>query len=374
MKRVCAIFILILSTICFAKKAPVVDNSPNYRSYLVGDSKGKVFYQENSSTMYPLASVTKVMTILVTLDAIRNGEIGMDDEVTIDWEILTVRGSIIPMTNGEKITVRDLLKSAAIKSANNAAYALAKYVGKGSIENFVKKMNAKAKSLGLENELEFHTPAGLPDYMTKKPMDMGSAKGIYGMTLEALNYPEYLEIAKQKTAEIKDGTYKIKSTIKLLGKDGIYGLKTGYHRKAKFNITVLSNEDDANIVTVVMGGKTQKIRDQKVLELNKRFHSVYKGKEIVNKNIPILRIPVKNGYVKDAKIYGTEDYTEIVPKNSDITIVTERLKEIEAPMKEGESVGTYQVIINGKVVHEDKLVIKSDIDEKGAMDKVKEIF
>lgn len=373
MKKICIIFLL-ASTFCFAKKILVEDSIPDYRSYLVGDSKGRIFYQESANTMYPLASVTKIMTILVTLDAVRNGEIGMNDEVIIDNEILSVRGSTIPMENGEKITVKDLIKSAAIKSANNAAYALAKYVGKGNIENFVNKMNYKAEKLGLGNELEFHTPAGLPDYMTKKPMDMGSAKGIYGMTLEALKYPEYLEIAKQKTAEIKDGTCKIKSTIKLLGKEGIYGLKTGYHRKAKFNITVLSDEDNSNIVTIVMGGKTQKIRDKKVLELNEKFHNFYKGKEIVNKNIPIIRIPVKNSYVKDAKVYGTKDYIEIVPKNSEVTIVTERLKEIEAPMKEGESVGTYEVIVNGKIVYEDKLILKNDIEKKGTLEKVKEIF
>lgn len=371
MKKVIFIVLFIVSTLSFGKNQ---DDIPNYRSYLVGDSNGKIYYQENATTMYPLASVTKVMTILVTLDEIRKGNIGINDEVTIDWEILSVGGSIIPMENGEKIKVIDLLKAAAIKSANNAAYALAKYAGRGSIENFVGMMNEKAKSLGLENDLEFHTPAGLPDYMTKKKMDMGSAKGIYGMTIEALKYPEYLEIARQKTAEIKDGTCKIKSTIKLLGKEGIYGLKTGYHRKARFNITILSNEDDANIVTVVMGGKTQNIRDQKVLELNRRFHAAYRGKEIVNKNIPLLRVPVKDGYVKNAKIYGTKNYTGIVPKGSDVRIITERMKEIEAPMKKGETVGTYKVVVNGDTVFEDKLILQRDIPKKEMLDKIKEFF
>ncbi|MGL4646781.1 MAG: D-alanyl-D-alanine carboxypeptidase family protein, partial [Cetobacterium sp.] len=252
MKKLVVVFVLIASTLSFSKSTQskvVKDNIPDYRAYVLGDDEGNVFYQENSTHKYPLASVTKVMTILVTLDEIRKGNIGLYDEVTVDWEILSAGGSSIPMESGEKIIVLDLLKSAAIKSANNAAYALAKHSGKGSIPRFIDMMNAKAKSLGLENELEFHTPAGLPDHMTRKKLDMGTANGIYRLSIEALKYPEYIAIARQKTAEIKNGSYKLKSTIHLLGKEGIYGLKTGYHTKSRFNITVLSDKDNANIVT-----------------------------------------------------------------------------------------------------------------------------
>ena len=377
MKKIVVVFILIASTLSFSKSTQskiAKDNIPDYRAYVLGDDEGNVFYQENSTQKYPLASVTKVMTILVTLDEIRKGNIGLYDEVTVDWEILSVGGSSIPMNSGEKLTVLDLLKSAAIKSANNAAYALAKHSGKGSIPRFIDMMNAKAKSLGLENELEFYTPAGLPDHMTRKKLDMGTANGIYKLSMEALKYPEYIAIASQKTAEIKDGSYKLKSTIHLLGKEGIYGLKTGYHTKSRFNIVVLSDKDNANIVTVVMGGKSSKIRDNKILELNEKFHDNYKNKDIIKENVPVISIPIIGGYVSEAKAYGTKSFSKVVKKDADISIITEREKSLLTPIKAGTVVGNYKVLVNGEVVFKDRLIIKKDIERKKFIDKIMDIF
>ncbi|MGL5702251.1 MAG: D-alanyl-D-alanine carboxypeptidase family protein [Cetobacterium sp.] len=377
MKKLVVVFMLVASTLSFSKntKTKVVkDNTPDYRAYILGDDKGNIFYQENATQKYPLASVTKVMTIIVALDEIRKGNISMYDEVTIDWEILSAGGSAIPMASGEKIIVLDLLKSAAIKSANNAAYALAKHAGKGSIPKFIEMMNEKARNLGLENELEFYTPAGLPDHMTKKKLDMGTANGIYKLSIEALKYPEYIAIARQKTAEIKNGTYKLKSTIHLLGKEGIYGLKTGYHTKSRFNITVLSDKEKANIVTVVMGGKSPKIRDEKIINLNESFYEQYKNKEIIKKDIPVVILPLVGGYASEVKVYGTKTFSKIVKKDADVSIITEREKKLIAPIKAGTSVGSYKVLVNGEVVFKDKLIVKKDIEKKRIIDKIIDLF
>jgi len=368
---------LVVSTFSFSKtprNRVVKDNTPDYRSYVLGDDKGNIFYQENATQKYPLASVTKVMTIIVTLDEIRKGNISIYDEVTIDWEILSAGGSAIPMKSGEKIVVLDLLKSAAIKSANNATYALAKHAGKGSIPRFIDMMNEKAKNLGLEKELEFYTPAGLPDHMTRKKLDMGTANAIYKLSIEALKYPEYIAIAREKTADIKNGEYRLKSTIHLLGKDGIYGLKTGYHTKSRFNITVLSNKNKANIVTVVMGGKSTKIRDDKILSLNEKFHEEYKNKDIVKKDTPVMSIPLVGGYISEVKVYGTKPFSKVVKKDANVSIITEREKELVAPIKAGTSIGTYKVVVNGEVVFKDKLVVKRDIEKKRIMDKIIDLF
>ncbi|MGL5000874.1 MAG: D-alanyl-D-alanine carboxypeptidase family protein [Cetobacterium sp.] len=377
MKKLVVILILTASTLSFAKtsKTKVIkDNTPDYKAYVVGDDKGNIFYQENATQKYSLASVTKVMTIIVTLDEIRKGNISLYDEVIVDWEILSTGGSSIPMESGEKIVVLDLLKSAAIKSANNAAYALAKHSGKGSVPKFIEMMNEKAKQIGLEDELEFNTPTGLPDHMTKKKLDMGTAKGIYMLSLEALKYPEYIAIARQKNAEIKNGTYKLKSTIHLLDKEGIYGLKTGYHTKSKFNIAVLSNKDNANISTVVLGGKSTKIRDDKVLSLNEKFHENYKNKDIIKSDESIITIPLLGGYISEVKIYPTKSFSKIIKKDADVSIVTEREKTLIAPIKSGAYVGSYKVLINGEVVFEDKLIVKRDIEKKGFIDRIIELF
>ncbi|WP_297598922.1 D-alanyl-D-alanine carboxypeptidase family protein [uncultured Cetobacterium sp.] len=378
MKKTIAILMFLITVLSFAKGVKSskvqVDNIPDYRAYILGDTKGNIFYEENSMHKYPLASVTKVMTILVTLDEIRKGNISLYDQVPIDWEIVSVGGSSIPLESGEKVLVLDLLKAAAIKSANNAAYALAKHAGKGSIPTFVEMMNEKARKLNLENELEFYTPAGLPDHITKKKLDMGTADAIYKLSIEALKYPEYIAIAREKTAEIKNGTVKIRSTIHLLGQEGIYGLKTGYHTKSRFNITILSNKDDANIVTVVMGGKSPKIRDNKILELNAKFHENYKNKDIIKKDIPILTIPLSGGYAKNINVYGSKSFSYIVKKDADISIVTEREKVLIAPLNKGTVIGTYKVLVNGEVVFKDDLIVTRDILKKRFMDKVMDVF
>ncbi|MGL4946069.1 MAG: D-alanyl-D-alanine carboxypeptidase family protein [Cetobacterium sp.] len=372
MKKLFVVLMLTVSTLSFTTTKK--DNIPDYRAYVLGDDKGNIFYQENATQKYPLASVTKVMTILVTLDEIRKGNISLHDEVIVDWEILSTGGSTIPMESNEKILVSDLLKSAAIKSANNAAYALAKHSGKGSVPKFIEMMNEKAKQIGLENDLEFYTPTGLPDHMTKKKLDMGTAKGIYELSIEALKYPEYIAIARQKNAEVKNGTYKLKSTIHLLDKEGIYGLKTGYHTKSRFNIAVLSNKNDANISTVVLGGKSSKIRDDKILKLNEVFHENYKNKEIVKTDVSIVSIPLAGGYISEVKTYPTKTFAKIIKKNADVSIITERNKKLIAPIKAGTEVGEYKILINGEVVFKDKLIVKRDVEKKGFIDKIIEFF
>lgn len=377
MRKLVIILVVVMSTVSFANnsKAKVVrDNTPDYRAYIVGDDKGNIFYQENAMQKYPLASVTKVMSILVTLDEVRKGNISLHDDVPIDWEIVSVGGSSVPLENGEKVKVLDLLKASAIKSANNATYALAKYAGKGSIPRFIEMMNEKAKNLGLENELEFYTPAGLPDHMTKRKMDMGSPYGIYKLSIEAMKYPEYISIANQKNSEIKNGTYKLRSTNHLLGKEGIYGLKTGYHTKSRFNITTISNKDSANIVTIVFGGKSTKIRDEKILSLNQKFHEEYRNKDIVKTDIPVVTIPVVNGYVSDINVYGTKSFSKIIKRDAEVSVVTEREKKIIAPQKKGTIVGLYKVIVNGEVVFKDELVLGRDIQKKSFIDKVMDFF
>lgn len=369
MKRVVVFLMLVLTSVSFGRK-----NIPNYRSYLIGDTKGNIYFEKNAKREYPLASVTKVMTIMVVLDEVRKGNIGLYDEVPIDWEIVSVGGSIIPVKSGDRVILLDLLKAAAIKSANNAAYALAKHAGKGSVQRFVGMMNEKAKTLGLENELEFHTPAGLPDNMTRKKLDMGTAEGIYKMTLEALKYPEYLAIARQKSAMIMNDSYRLRSTIRILGKDGVYGLKTGYHRKSRFNITTLSDLDNTNIITVMMGGKTQDIRDDEVLKLNKEFRKIYRNKDFVKKDVPLLKIPVRDAYVTSIDAYGTKDFSKILKKDSQVKIEVDRRKYLKAPIAEGSIVGRYSVIANGEVIFTDNLIVKENLVKKSFVDRVMDKF
>lgn len=371
MKKKVIVGMLLMATFAFGKR-----EVPDYKAYILGDSKGNVYYEYNDNKELPLASVTKMMNILVVLDEVHKGNIHMDDLVPIDWEAVSAGGSSIPMKSGEKFYLRDLMKAAAIKSANNAAYAMAKYAGGGSTKRFVQMMNEKAKSLGLQNDLEFHTPAGLPTHMTHKPMDVGTAKGIYKLSLEAIKYKDYMAIAGIPETYIRaygsDEDIFLKSTNHLLGTYGVFGIKTGYHTRAGFNMSVASTEENITTVTVVLGGKSIKIRDNKILDLMGKFHERYKNKEITNTSKSLIDIPVKDGVKNFVEAYPSKNFSEVVTKNSDVRIDLDRDITLEAPVKAGTIVGEYVVYKDGQKVFQDKLMVKDNISKKTLLDKIKE--
>lgn len=245
----------------------VVSKEDTYLAGLVADTNGNIYYSKNIDKKLPMASVTKVMTLLVTFDAIRNREAHFDDKVVITKDVYNKGGSGISMKPGETFTLLDLIRATAIYSANNAAYAVAKHIGKGSIPNFIKKMNKKAREVGVSKEISYYSPAGLPTRYTKEPMDIGTARGIYKLSLEAIKYPEYMEIAGIKEMKIHNGRISIRNRNHLIGEEGIYGIKTGYHKEAKYNITVASKDGRREFIVVILGGNSYKDRDNAVLHL-----------------------------------------------------------------------------------------------------------
>ena len=239
----------------------------NFRAVIVGDTKGNVIFAKDADTMYPLASVTKMMSLMVTFDEINVGNISLNDSVRITKNPLKYGGSGIPLKAGQIFVLEDLIKAAAVYSANNATYAIAEYVGKGSIFSFVTKMNKKLKELDLQNEIKYHTPAGLPTRVTKQPMDEGTARGIYKLSIEALKYKKYIEIAGIKSTKIHNDKISIRNRNHLIGENGVYGIKTGFHKEAKYNIAVASKFEGTDVIIVVLGGETYKTRDGVVLSV-----------------------------------------------------------------------------------------------------------
>ena len=255
----------------------------NFRAVIVGDTKGNVIFAKDADTMYPLASVTKMMSLMVTFDEINAGNISLNDSVRISKNPLKYGGSGIALKAGQIFVLEDLIKASAVYSANNATYAIAEYVGNGSVFGFVAKMNKKLKELGLQNEIRYHTPAGLPTRVTKQPMDEGTARGIYKLSIEALKYKKYIEIAGIKNTKIYNGKIAIRNRNHLIGERGVYGIKTGFHKEAKYNIAVASKFEDTDVIIVVMGGETYKTRDGIVLSVL----------DILNNNYT-----VRNGLIK----------------------------------------------------------------------------
>lgn len=365
MKRIIGVLfcIMLLSVPVLGAEANK-EEKPPYKAILLGDDKGKIYYSENADMIHPLASVTKVMTIMVVFDEIEKGRVKLTDKVKISTKVASIGGSRIYMKRGDIFTLEDLIKATGIYSANNAAYAIAEYVSNGDIDSFIKKMNKKAKEIGAEGELEFHTPNGLPPHMTKKGMDIGTAKGIYKMSIAAEKYKKYMEIASMKNEEIgngQDGKIKLRNRNHLLGKEGVYGIKTGNHSKAGYNITVVSNKDDAKIFTVVLGSPTYKIRDKSALEEIEKFHENYNYRKIADKNIALGKVSVFSGDRDYIEVYPDKEYKKILPKDSDIKISIKRNKMVIAPVSAGKVLGEYRITIDGSIVQSGKLITKEPV-------------
>lgn len=319
----------------------------NFRSVLIGDLNGNVFYSKNADNIYPLASVTKMMTLMVTFDEIKAGRVSLKDKVKITKDVAYHGGSGIPLKVGQIYVLEDLIKASAIYSANNATYAIARHVGKGSIDNFITKMNKKAENLGISKDIKYYTPAGLPTRMTKKPMDSGTARAIYKLSIEALKYKKYIQIAGIKETTIYGGKVKIKNRNHLIGEEGVYGIKTGYHKEAKYNISVASKIDDIDVIVVVMGGETYTSRDRVVLDVLKTFKENYYGASILDKTVILDRIKVEG---LNVPVVPDRNYKIALKKSQKYRVEVLPRENIKLNIQKGEKMGIYKVYVDNKVV------------------------
>lgn len=238
----------------------IAEDYSDYKALLVGDINGNIIKEDNSSTVRPLASVTKIMTVILTMDKIKSGQISYDTKVTVSAKAAKVPYGVT-LVAGKQYTVRDLLKATIIKSSNNAAYALGEFVG-GNIPNFVNMMNQKAQQFGLYS-LRYCSPNGLPPSYTGSCMDQGNAKDLYKLAqIVVKDYSDYLNFSKNKVDYIDNGNTKVSSTNTLLGNViGVDGLKTGYHDAAGSNIVLTAIRDGNRMITVILGSAHAKDRN-----------------------------------------------------------------------------------------------------------------
>jgi len=334
-----------------------------YAAVLLGEEHGEIFFSENSSVKWPLASLTKMMSLLVVDDAVNAGKIALTDKIAIPKAAIGIGGSGIPMKSGETFTVEDLIKAAGIYSANNAIYALADYVG-GSIADFVDMMNDKARELGLENELEFHTPAGLPTHITKKDMDMGTAMGVYKLAVEFVKRKRLMAVAGTAAETIHGGKIKLTNRNKLIGERGIYGIKTGYHSKSGYNIAIVTDRNGLRIITVVLGGKSYRERDAVALAYVDSFDAHFAVKQILDESRALARIPVIHGASEFIDLYPDRTYGRVIKVNDNVNIKIKRSAKVIAPVEKNEILGTYAIYIKDEKIIEGNLRTRDDVKLK----------
>lgn len=368
MKKIQKQLIIIVVFLILFNSISIADNvgiEGEVSAYLLGDFKtGRVLEGYNIDKPLEVASITKLMTYLIVMDEVSNGEISLEDSVYIDEEVSKIKGSSFNLKEGEIFSVETLLESLLIVSANDSAVALAKHVA-GDTNSFVKLMNEKAKELNLKSTY-YINPTGLPE---EQGQNMMSTKDIFILSRHILEkHPQILGITSKTCMDITDREFTNENTNPLLGEvNGVDGLKTGFTNKAGHclvstaNIVGEGDEGDLRFISITMGAKTMEKRKELSKTLLEYGISNYKNKRMFNKDIPIDTLKFPNGKKTEVDVYPSDDVYTIVKAGEDIYRDIDLDKEIELPLKSGDKVGRITLYNNEKIIDEYPLVVKEEV-------------
>lgn len=337
------------------------DISVNAKSAILVDfASGEVLYSQNENEKLEIASMVKLMTIYLTIDAIENGEISMQDTLTASDYASSMGGSQVFIDAGEKYNVGKMLQSVIMASANDASVALSEYIS-GSEKAFVEKMNQTAKRFGMENT-QYANATGLP-----APMQFSTAYDtsiILSKLAENEIYHQFSGLWMDELVHPSGRKTEIVNTNKLTRYyKGCDCGKTGFTDEALYCLASSAERDDMRLVAVVMGAKSAKERfGESVKLLNYGFDN-FKSEVVVDENVSIGDIEVLRSQIQSAKVFANDSFSALVKKgkshNYEIAINID--KKIVAPIKKGDKVGEIVVSKDGVVVKEIDAVLLENV-------------
>lgn len=282
-----SLFLPIITVNCAEDNTKSTLNLDCQSAILMEASTGAVLYEQNADAALPPASVTKVMTLLLVMEAIDSGALNLTDTLQASEYAASMGGSQVFIEPGETMTVEDLLKSVVIASANDAAVVLAENIA-GSVEAFVEKMNERTKELGMTNSV-FENPTGLDDNVIKH---VTSARDIAIMSRELLKHDTILNYTNIWMDTIRNGAFGLTNTNRLIRfYNGANGLKTGSTSKAKFCISATAKRDGLQLIAVIMASPTRDIRNdcaKKLLDYGFANYSVAEFEEGTAGTVKVL--------------------------------------------------------------------------------------
>ena len=308
----------------------------------------------------PMASMTKMMTLLLIMENIENGNLKWDEIVTASEHAASMGGSQIFLEPGEEMTVEDLVKGICIGSGNDASVAMAERIG-GTEEKFVIMMNKKAKELGLKNT-NFVNACGLD-----ADKHYSSAYDMAMIAKELVKYKKILEFTGTYEDYLRKNTpnsFWLVNTNKLVRYySGVDGLKTGYTKTAGYCITTTAYKNNMRLISVVMGEPSSKIRNNETISLLDYGFNTYRMDKILSKDKVIDKINISLGKKTEAKVVSKKDINILNSKTKTKRNITYKVKlnKIKAPLKSGDKVGTIKIIENNKVIMTSDVTIKENI-------------
>lgn len=320
-------------------------------------SKQVIFSKNENEKRYP-ASTTKIMTMLLTMEAVQKGEKKLTDIVPVPLEAYNMEGSSVWLDPKEKFTLEDMLKFIAVPSGNDAAMATAIFIG-GSSKAFVDRMNQKAKELGMTGT-HYANPDGLHD-----PNHYTTAHDLAIVATELIvKYPQILELTKIKSFEMRNGKNFIENTNHLLGQyEGMDGLKTGFTDEAGYCLVSTAQREQHRLLGIILGAKTDLERQTDTRNLLDFGFTNFKTQVVAKKDEPISeKAIVANAKDEEVTVAPASDFYLTVKNGDDQGIETKYVwNPVEAPFAKGQVLGQMQKVKNGKVLNSVNLVSTQDV-------------
>ena len=355
------IIVLLIPLNAFANFNP----SSEARSYILMDyDTGSVLLGKNNKDPHPIASVTKVMTMLITMEAIQSGKISMDDMVVASEYACSMGGSQIYLEPGEQMTVEELLKSVAVGSANDASVVLAEHI-MGSEAAFVEAMNQRAKGLGMTNT-HFANCNGLDE-----DNHYSCAADVAIMSRELLKHNLIRPFLSIWMDSVRNGEFGLTNTNKLIRfYRGAIGTKTGSTTQAKYCLSAAAERNGMTLISVVLGAENSNARFEIAKELLNYGFSNYKVETYMEKGQPCGEADVAKGKKKTIKTESASSIKKLLNKNAENKMEVEvtLYNGIKAPIKKGDVVGKIELFNNGKVVERVSVVSSEDVKKLGLTD------
>lgn len=327
---------------------------------LIEQSTGQVLYSYNSHEQLRPASVTKLMSIYLIMEAISQGKISYDTKIPCSENAESMGGSQIWLTTTEQLTVDEMLKAICVVSANDCVTAMAEYLG-GTEENFVTMMNDKAKELGM-NDTTFKNCHGIDE-----DGHVMSSYDIATLSRALLNtYPEITKYTTIYMDSLRDGKSSLVNTNKLVRNyNGCTGLKTGSTSLALYNLSASASRDGMDLIAVVMKAPTSQLRFKNASSLLDYGFSNFEYKKLISAGDLVKSVKVNKGILGSVNAIAENDVGTLISKGNDVNVEQNiSLNDtINAPVSKGQIIGSVTYSLNGEIIGDCSLISSEYVDK-----------
>ncbi len=365
---------LILVTTAVAwGEAPFEVKAPS--AVLMEASGGLVLLSQEPDQVRPPASITKLMTMLLTMEALEKGQLKFTDKIAVSEYAASMGGSQVWLEPGERLTLHDMLKAIAVVSANDASVAVAEHLS-GSVEAFVKKMNQRAKQLGMKNTY-FCNPNGLPPSEGERGCET-TAMDVAILSRELLKHPKILEYTSIWMGNLDARPEPaLVNTNKLVHfYEGCDGLKTGYTSQSGYCLAATAKKDSLRLIAVVMGAESTKVRNAEITKLFNYGFSQLISQKVVKQGQKVGKAKVVGGILEEVDLFAAEDLVAVQKRDSQarVTLHLSVNKDLKAPLKKGQRLGSVTARSEGGELGKVALVAGEDLERAGFFTLVGRFF